>query len=78
MRRGMKTGLFILSLMGVAISSFALSKELNEKFSLSHTIYVALLATLACKSLVGVIITFPQGKKRLKLFRGNYKKIKVL
>lgn len=78
MRRGVKIGLFILSLMGVAISAFALSKELNAKFTLSHTIYVVLLVTLACKSVVGVIITFPKGKKRLKLFRGNCKKIKVL
>ena len=67
-------GLFILSVVGFTISTFILYNELTSEFTFCHTIYVALLATLVCKSVVGVIITFPQGKKRLKLFRDVIKK----
>ena len=53
----MKLGLFLLSLSGFVTAAYFLLKELGEKHDLNQMIYMALLAIILCKSIVGMVIT---------------------
>lgn len=68
----MKAGLFILSILGFFAAAYFFTAELQRGSGISHIIYLALIAILLCKSILGIMITYPEvftGRKRFKAQR---------
>lgn len=63
----MKIGLFILSIVALAVSAYALIIEIPRVSGISHLIYVALLFIVLCNCTLGIMITYSQ------IFGGRHK-----
>jgi hypothetical protein len=70
----MRTGLFILSILGLVAAAYSLSVEMSAQ-STNNIIYLLLLIILLGNCGLGMVMTFPQvsgSKRKLRITPGKY------
>lgn len=66
----MKTGLFIISFIGFALSAYFLVQDFAPNFDdVNHVIYLSLLFVLLINSIVGIWMVLPENLKIRKKIR---------